>query len=233
MRRSTIVFDLDGTLVDTAPDLVATLNVVLAHEGLQPIAYEDARLMVGGGARVMIERGIKAHGGVQGGIHGHVLPVAEVDRLERDFITHYADHIAVHSQPFDGVERTLDQLAASGCSLAVCTNKLEWLSLRLLDALKLRTRFRAICGPDTFGVSKPDPTILNRTIEHAGGDKARAIMVGDSITDIATARAAHVPVIAVDFGYSDVPVAELKPDRVVSAFSQLPEAIARVLSTGA
>jgi phosphoglycolate phosphatase len=224
MRPLTIVFDLDGTLVDTAPDLVATLNVVLAREGLQPVAYDDARLMIGGGAREMVERGIKAN--------GRLLPTGEFDRLERDFITHYADHIAVRSQPFDGVEATLDQLAGSGCRLAVCTNKLEWLSLRLLDALKLRPRFCAICGRDTFGVSKPDPTILNRTIERAGGDKTRAIMIGDSSTDIATARAASIPVIAVDFGYTDIPVAELKPDRVVSAFWELPGAISRVLSTG-
>jgi len=224
MRPFTIVFDLDGTLVDTAPDLVATLNVVLTREGLQPVAYQDARLMVGGGARVMVERGIKAD--------GRILPAAEIDRLERDFISHYADHIADCSLPFDGVAVTLDQLAASGCRLAVCTNKLEWLALRLLDALKLRLRFHAICGADTFGVSKPDPTILKRTIECAGGDNTRAIMIGDSITDIATARAANLPVIAVDFGYSDIPVAELKPDRVVSAFSTLPEAISRVLSTG-
>jgi phosphoglycolate phosphatase len=224
MSPFTIVFDLDGTLVDTAPDLVATLNVVLAREGLQPVAYADARLMVGGGARVIVERGIKAN--------GRLLPADKIDRLVEDFITHYSDHIVDRSQPFDGVEATLDQLAESGCRLAVCTNKLEWLSLRLLDALKLRPRFHAICGADTFGVSKPDPTILNLTIERAGGDKTRAIMIGDSITDIATARAAGIPVIAVDFGYSDVPVAELKPDRVVSAFSKLPKTISWVLSTG-
>src|SRR5262249_19701170 len=109
MHRSTIVFDLDGTLVDTAPDLVATLNVVLAREGLQPVAYADGRLMVGGGVRVMVERGIKAN--------RRQMPAAEIDRLERDFITLYADHIAVHSRPFHGVEVTLDQLAASGYRL--------------------------------------------------------------------------------------------------------------------
>lgn len=224
MHPFTIVFDLDGTLVDTAPDLVATLNVVLAREGLQPVAYADGRLMVGGGVRLMVERGIKAS--------GRQLPAAEVNRLERDFIAHYADHIAVHSRPFDGVEAALDQLAASGYGLAVCTNKLESLSVRLLDALKLSSRFRAICGADTFGVSKPNPAILSGTIERAGGDKTRAIMIGDSLTDIATARAAGIPVLAVDFGYTDIPVAELKPDRVVSAFSELPEVISQLLSTG-
>jgi phosphoglycolate phosphatase len=224
MPPCTVVFDLDGTLVDSAPDLVAALNVVLSGAGLPTIAYEDACTMVGGGARVMVERGLKAN--------GRVLPPAEIGRMARDFVAYYAEHIAVHSQPFDGVETVLDKLTESGCRLAVCTNKLEWLSVRLLDALKLTRRFRAICGPDTFGVSKPDPKILRRTIERAGGDPALAIMIGDSMTDIATARAAGIPVIAVDFGYTDVPVAALKPDRVVSAFAELPQAISQTLSTG-
>jgi phosphoglycolate phosphatase len=224
MRALTVVFDLDGTLVDTAPDLVAALNVALVGASLQPIAYDDARLLVGDGSRVMVERGIKAN--------GLVLPSAEVDHLVRDFIAYYADHIADHSQPFHGVEAALDMLTESGCRLAVCTNKLEWLSLRLLDALNLTKRFRAICGADTFGVSKPDPKILHGTIDHAGGDRDCAIMVGDSMTDIATARAGRIPVIAVDFGYSDVPAETLKPNRVVGSFAQLPEAISQMLSTG-
>jgi len=224
MSAFTVVFDLDGTLVDSAPDLVAALNVVLVGASLQPVAYEAGRTMVGGGARVMVERGLKAN--------GRVPPPAEVDQMAQDFIAYYAEHIAVHSQPFDGVEATLDALAASGCRLAVCTNKLAWLSVRLLDALKLSRRFHAICGPDTFGVSKPDPKILRDTIERAGGNPARAIMIGDSMTDIATARAASIPIIAVDFGYTDVPVETLKPDRVVSAFAELPQAISQTLSTG-
>jgi phosphoglycolate phosphatase len=224
MSALTVVFDLDGTLVDTAPDLVAALNHVLACEGLPPVGYEDARNMVGGGARVMVERGLKAG--------GRVLPPAEVDRMVRDFIAHYADHIAVGSRPFHGVEATLDSLAGSGCRLAVCTNKLERLSLRLLDALGLSARFQAICGADTFGVPKPDPKILYGTIARAGGDRDRAIMIGDSMTDIATARAVGIPVIAVDFGYTEIPVAELKPDRVVSAFADLPDTILQMLSTG-
>jgi phosphoglycolate phosphatase len=224
MPPCTVVFDLDGTLIDSAPDLITTLNVVLVDAGLRPVAYADGRTMVGGGARVMVERGLKAN--------GRVLPPADVDRMARDFIAHYADHIAVHSQPFPGVEAALDQLTANGCRLAVCTNKLEGLSVRLLDAFKLTTWFRAICGADTFGVSKPDPKILRGTIERAGGDPARSIMIGDSMTDIATARAAGVPVIAVDFGYTDVPVETLKPDRVVSAFAEVPQAISQTLSTG-
>jgi phosphoglycolate phosphatase len=116
-------------------------------------------------------------------------------------------------------------LAEAGHRLAVCTNKLEWLSKRLLDTLQLAQRFAVICGQDTFGMQKPDPEIFRRTVIRAGGEPVRAIMVGDSLTDIRTARAANVPVIAVDFGYTDVPIATLRPDRIISSFTQLPAAI--------
>jgi phosphoglycolate phosphatase len=213
----TIVFDLDGTLVDTAPDLVATLNTIFAREGLPPVDYESARNMVGGGARAMIERGLQAE--------GRTLGTAEIDRLFRDFIAHYGAHIADHSRPFAGVEAALDELAHRGCRLAVCTNKLERLSVLLLDALGLSQRFGAVCGQDTFGVQKPDPEMLRRTISRAGGHPDVAVMVGDSATDITTARAAGLPVIGVDFGYSDPPVATFRPDRLVSHFADVPVAV--------
>lgn len=217
MSAFTVVFDLDGTLVDTAPDLVATLNAVFARQGLAPVPYEAARNMVGAGARRMIELGLKAE--------GRVLAVRDVDRLFDEFITHYAAHIADHSQPFPGLTGALDQLAASGARFAVCTNKLEWLSRQLLDTLGLSARFEAICGQDTFGVHKPDPEILRRTIKQAGGSLERAVMVGDSSADIDTARAAAVPVIAVDFGYTETPVAQLGPDRIIGHFDKLPAAV--------
>ena len=141
------------------------------------------------------------------------------------FIEHYAAHIADRSRPFPKLEATLDRLATEGRRLAVCTNKLEWLSVRLLNALKLARHFAAICGQDTFGVQKPDPEMLRRTILRAGGDPAEAVMVGDSGTDVRTARAANVPVIAVDFGYSEVPIATLYPDRLIGSFADLPAAI--------
>jgi phosphoglycolate phosphatase len=221
MASPLIVFDLDGTLVDTAPDLVATLNIILARQGLPPVGYEAARNMVGGGARVMLERGLAAA--------GCNLPAAAIDGLTRDFIEHYAAHIADTSRPFPGVEEALDQLAECGFQLSVCTNKLEWLSVRLLDALGLSPRFSAICGADTFGIAKPNPAILRRTIERTSASVADAIMVGDSLTDIATARAAQVPVIAVDFGYSDTPIAQLSPDWVISHFGDLPAAVQSLL----
>jgi phosphoglycolate phosphatase len=142
-----------------------------------------------------------------------------------DFIAHYSAHIADRSRPFPGVEAALDRLAQDGCRFAICTNKLERLSRLLLDTLGLAARFEAVCGQDTFGIQKPDPDILIRTIVAAGGSPDRAVMVGDSGTDIATARAAGIPVIAVDFGYTDRPVAEFGPDRVIGHFRDLPEAV--------
>jgi len=221
MAAPTIVFDLDGTLVDTAPDLIDTLNAVFAREGVPPVPYETARGLIGGGARVMIARGIAAE--------GRVLAPTELERLFADFIAHYSIHIADRSRPFPGLIETLDRLAASDHRLAVCTNKLERLSVLLLQRLGLADRFAVVCGQDTFGIQKPDPEVLRRTIAAAGGNVQRAVMIGDSLTDISTARATGVPVIAVNFGYSEKPVAEFAPDRVIGHFSQLPDAIAAVL----
>src|SRR5258705_7980733 len=194
MVTPTVVFDLDGTLVDSAPDLVATLNIIFARTGLPPVAYDAARNMVGGGARAMIMRGLQAE--------GRTLDVVQVDRLVSDFIDHYAVHIADRSRPFPGLESALDALAAHGCRLAVCTNKLEWLAVRLLDAMALSQRFATICGGDTFGLQKPNPEILRRTVARAGGGVDSTVMVGDSLTDITTAHAAGVPIVAVGYGYT-------------------------------
>ena len=222
MRGRTIVFDLDGTLVDTAPDLAATLNTVLAREGIAPIPYATVRPMIGGGARRMLERGLRER--------GSSTAKADLDRLFDEFIGHYAIHLADQSRPYPGLVDALDRLAAKGCRLAVCTNKLEWLSVRLLDTLGLAARFAAICGQDTFGVPKPDPQMLRLTIAKAGGGSDAAVMVGDSATDVDTARAAGIPVVAVDFGYSEIPIAQLKPDRIISHFDDLPEAVAVLLA---
>ena len=216
----TIVFDLDGTLVDTAPDLISTLNLVLVGEGLSPVAYDDARRMIGGGSRRMIERALIAE--------GQNVPGADLDRMFRIFIDRYSAHIADRSRPFPHLESTLQRLAGDGFRLAVCTNKLEWLSVRLLDTLNLSRYFTAICGQDTFGIQKPDPQMLRLTIRRASGEAQRAIMIGDSTTDVRTARAADVPVIAVDFGYSEVTPAALNADYLISSYTELPHAIAAV-----
>jgi phosphoglycolate phosphatase len=219
---ATIVFDLDGTLVDTAPDLISALNFILDREGLPAVPLESARNMIGAGARKLIERGLE--------LEGRAASVEDITRLTADFIDYYAAHIADASRPFDGLESALDDLCGRGYRLAVCTNKLEWLSKRLLDALQLSPRFAAICGADTFGVSKPDPAILRQTIAQAGGNIATAIMVGDAGPDIGVARRAGVPVIGVTFGYTDVPIADLKPDRLISHMRDLPAAVAALLT---
>ena len=214
----TIVFDLDGTLIDTAPDLIDTLNFTLARHALPTVPYEEARPLIGGGARGMIERALV--------LEGRSAARTDVDTLYASFVAHYGEHVADRSRPFPGLEPVLDRLAQAGHRFAVCTNKLEALSVQLLRTLGLADRFKAICGQDTFGIQKPNPEALRRTVLRAGGDPAAAIMVGDSRTDVYTARAAKVPVVAVDFGYSDVPIQSLKPDRIISSFAELFGAVA-------
>jgi phosphoglycolate phosphatase len=221
MAAPTIVFDLDGTLIDTAPDLVDTLNVIFAREGLPPVPFETARSLIGGGARVMIARGIAAE--------GIAVTPAKLEQLFADFIAHYSEHIADRSHPFPGLTDALDALETGGFRFAVCTNKLERLSVLLLKKLKLADRFAAICGQDTFGMQKPDPEVLRRTVAAASGSLAHSIMIGDSANDIRVARAAGIPVIAVDFGYTERPVSEFGPDRIISHLAQLPAAIAAIL----
>ena len=213
----TLVFDLDGTLVDTAPDLIDALNFVLEREGLPAVPLQAARTMIGAGARKLIERGLE--------LEGRAASTVDINRMTADFIEYYAAHIADGSRPFDGLEIALDELSARGFRFAVCTDKLEWLSKRLLDELGLSTRFAAICGADTFGVAKPDPAILQQTVSRAAGKMSSTIMVGDAGTDIGVARRAGVPVIGVSFGYTDVPIVELKPDRLIHHMRDLPSAV--------
>ena len=218
----TIVFDLDGTLVDTAPDLIAALNFVLEREGMPPVPLHAARAMIGAGARKLIERGLE--------LDGRVTSVEDISRLTNDFIDYYADHITDASRPFEGLESALDDLSGRGYRFAVCTNKLEWLSRLLLDQLGLSGRFAAICGADTFGVSKPDPAILRQTIALAGGQLSSAIMVGDAGPDIGVARRAGIPVIGVEFGYTEIPIADLKPDLLIGHFRDLPAAVESLMA---
>ena len=213
----TVVFDLDGTLADTAADLIATLNVVLAREGLAPLPEARARPLAGAGAKALIECGFAAA--------GRDLTPDRLEELYRFFLAWYADHICVETQLFPGAKRALLRLERAGYRLAVCTNKFEAHALSVLRQLRVAHRFAAICGRDTFPYLKPDPRHLTLTVERAGGRLERSVMVGDSRTDIVTAQAAGVPAIAVSFGYPDVPVAELGPDRIIDHFDALPEAV--------
>ncbi|HZH53329.1 MAG TPA: HAD family hydrolase [Microvirga sp.] len=207
------VFDLDGTLADTAVDLVGTLNVILDREGLAPLPVGEARDMIGAGARALIQRGFEAA--------GKELAPARLEELYRQFMVHYGENICVETKLFPGVEAALDRLEAAGFLLAVCTNKVEEHSVKLLDELGIGHRFAANCGRDTFPYFKPDPRHLTLTIERAGGHPRRAVMVGDSRTDIVAAQNARIPCIAVPFGYTEVPVQELGPDVVIDHFDKL------------
>jgi phosphoglycolate phosphatase len=221
LAGATVVFDLDGTLVDTAPDLVATLNFLLAEQGLAPLAPDEARPMIGQGARAMLAKGFAAGGAPLG--------EAAMAALFERFIAHYLARIARASRPFPGAEAALDALAAAGARLAVCTNKRTDLSVALLRALALEGRFAAIVGADAAPAAKPYPRHLLAAIERAGGRAERAVMVGDSLSDAAAARAATVPLVLVSFGYTDIPARDLGPDVLIDHFDELPGACARLL----
>jgi phosphoglycolate phosphatase len=215
-RFRTIVFDLDGTLADTAPDLTAALNHALTEMGRAAIPAEDVRHMVGHGARALLRKGLAATGEVSEELIERGFPL---------FITYYEEHIADHSHPFEGVEETLVALEADGVTIAICTNKLEGLTHRFLKAMGWEGRFAAIVGGDTLAVRKPDPAPLFAAIKRAGGE-GPAAFVGDSITDTDTAKAAAIPCVALSFGFSDRPPEELGADRLIDHWNELIPALA-------
>jgi phosphoglycolate phosphatase len=219
--RPTVAFDLDGTLVDTAPDLLDALNVVLREAGLAPIAAEDARGLFGGGARVLIERGLA--------FHGLRVEDAVIDQMQAHFLAYYEDHLSDHSRPYADAFSVLDALAAKS-RLIIVTNKLERYATKLLQALDLARYFSVIAGPDTFGLRKPDPGHLLSSVARAGGAQGNTIMIGDSMTDVATARAAEVPIVVVSYGYRDVEAEALGADRVVDRLDQIPATIQDLLT---
>jgi phosphoglycolate phosphatase len=220
----TLVLDLDGTLVDTAVDLTTTLNVILAKQGLAPVPLDQARKLIGHGAKALIVRGFAANGVTR--------TPAEIDALYEEYLEYYERHIADESRPFPNVVNTLVRFADAGWTLAVCTNKLERMSRILLDRLGMTKHFAAICGFDTLPAPKPDARAFIETVRRAGGDMSSAIMVGDSETDIATAKAAGVPVVAVTFGYTTIPVEQLGPDRIIDDYSELWDAVAAIRADG-
>ncbi|MDB5720658.1 MAG: phosphoglycolate phosphatase [Alphaproteobacteria bacterium] len=205
-----VAFDLDGTLADTAADLGAALNHALAALGREPIAAEAVRPMIGHGARALLHKGLEATGGASESL---------VDRAFLVFLDHYRSNLATNTRAYPGLEAAMDELAGRGVALSVCTNKLESLTLGLLDALGWSARFHSVIGGDTLPVRKPDPAPLREAIARAGG--GRAAFVGDSITDADTARAAGIPFVAVSFGFSDRPVDQLGADAVIDDYAAL------------
>jgi phosphoglycolate phosphatase len=213
MKKPILVFDLDGTFAHTAPDLLDSLNHCLTLQDLPRVDPKDLMRYVGHGGKVMIERALAARG-------RRIDPTA-LDAMMAAFLAHYVDNMPGKSQPYPGVLDAMARFTEAGYIHAICTNKYEGMSKTLLNGLSLADRFEVICGQDTFPWKKPDPRHLIDTINAAGGDRDRAVMLGDSVTDIDTAKAAGIPVIAVDFGYSDRPVKEYEPSYIISHFDEL------------
>lgn len=213
---SKILFDLDGTLVDSAFDLHAATNHVLTHVGRKTVTIEQVRHMVGFGAKRLIELGLEATGGRADHDAADLLPV---------FLDYYRAHIADGTVVFKGGVEMLKALKAKGFSLAVCTNKPIALTHPLLQALDIAQYFDAVTGGDSFEFKKPDPRHLTATAALLPGD-GPFLMVGDSINDIAAAQSAGAPSVAVDFGYTDIPPAELGADVLISSLDQLPSLVA-------
>ena len=219
MHFNLYVFDLDGTLVDTAPDLAASMNHALGVLGRPRVPVDSVRDMVGHGARKLLEHGLAATGEVS---------EALVEQGVKPFLEHYRANIAVGSKPFDGVERALDRLAGQGARLAICTNKPEYLARSLLSALGWEMRFVALLGADSQAYRKPDPRHLHDTIAAAGG--GNALFIGDSKTDADTALAANIPLMLVRFGYSTEPVENLGADALLDHYDDFDAAVLHIQS---
>ncbi|GLS33245.1 phosphoglycolate phosphatase [Mesorhizobium albiziae] len=213
MNKPIVVFDLDGTLIDTAPDLIDSLNHSLGSGGVALADPAGFRTYAGQGGRVMIERAFAAQ--------KKALFSDEHDRLYTLFLDHYNDNMPGKSRPYPGVMDAIARFEAADYLMAICTNKPERFSKKLIAGLGMSRHFAANCGQDTFAFRKPDPRHLTETIRMAGGDPARALMIGDSRNDIDTAKAAGIPVVAVDFGYTDRHVREFEPSRIISHFDEL------------
>lgn len=225
MPTAAILFDLDGTLVDTAPDLSAALDHALTRNGRPAMGLNAVRNMVGDGARAMLERGLLASGGI---------PSADYfEAVVDSFMAYYAAHLADTSRPFPGVQNCLGRLQQADSRLAVCTNKAERFSRSLLEQLGMAAPFGAIVGGDTLPMRKPDPGHIAGTLAALGGPVKWAAMVGDSANDVNAAKAAGIPVVAVSFGYTQIPVQDLGADLVIDHFDQLPDALASLGWPGA
>lgn len=220
---ATIAFDLDGTLVESAPDLIGAVNAVLAAQGFKPLAYDEGRPYISRGARWLLQRGLE--------LAGEQEPAARAAALFGGFVSYYRDHIADESQPFPGVIHALHTLKVAGAKLVVCTNKPTDLSRSLLTQLGMAACFDGIVGIDAVTAAKPAAAHLIEAVRAVDGDLARTVMVGDADTDAGAARAAGTPLILVDFGYTEIPAVELAPDILLRHFDDLAAACIILLSS--
>ena len=213
-----ILFDLDGTLIDSAGDIRAAVNELLARHGLGPLSLDDVKGMIGQGVKVTVDRAFRACGRTLDG-----------EGLEREnLVMHdiYADHLTDFTQPMPAAAETLEQLHEEGVRLGVATNKPQRAAETVLDHFGLTRHLGAVVGGDAGVAKKPAPDILNAALERLGAEPWNAVMVGDSISDVTSARSAGMSVVVIRGGYTPVPVEELGADRVLESLDELPEALA-------
>ena len=217
----TIAFDLDGTLVETAPDLIGTLNRMLAARDIPQMPVEAAQHLVGHGALALLRHGFQEAGAAW--------DESKAPALLEEFLADYLANIAVHSRPYEGVVETLERLAARGAILCVATNKRTDLSVALIEALGLERHFAVVCGPDRVSARKPDGAHIREAVLTAAGDPARAIMVGDGAPDVQAAKSAGVPCVVVSFGYTPIAPADLGGDVLIDRFDELEAAVEQLI----
>lgn len=221
------IFDLDGTLADTAGDLLAAANEAMAPHGLPMLEPVADRAFAGRGGRAMILRALALAGRPEGG----AAELALTDAIYPALLDAYEARIARETTLFEGVETCLATLARRGWRIGICTNKPERLAILLLDALGVRDRFAAVLGADTLHVRKPDPLHFTETARRIGAHPARSVMIGDTLTDLTTARRAGVPCVLTGFGFAAEPMADLAPEAVVAHFDELPAVLERLSPT--
>lgn len=217
MKYSLIIFDLDGTLAHTAPDLLGTLNRITKPYDLKQIDMEQFGQIIGHGAKAMITRSFE--------LNNKELDDETLEKLFQEFLADYSVNIANETILFEGVLNAMDTLETKGYKFALCTNKTESMARLLLSELGVTDRFLSITGGDTFDFKKPDARHLEETAKLAGFDISQAIMIGDSATDINAALNAKIPSVAVTFGYSDLPVKDLNATKIINHFRDLPQSI--------
>lgn len=218
----TIAFDLDGTLVETAPDLMGTLNRMLAARDIPQMPVEAAQHLVGFGALALLRHGFQEAGAAW--------DEAQAPSLLEEFLADYIDHIADLSRPYEGVVEMLERLTDRGAILCVATNKRTDLSVALIEALDLTRWFAVICGPDKVSAKKPDGAHIREAVQMSGGDPTRAIMVGDGAPDVQAAKSAGVPCVVVTFGYTPILAEDLGGDVLIDHFGDLEEAVDGLLA---
>lgn len=221
MQDYTLIFDLDGTLANTRPDLLEALNHSIEPEGLKPLNFNHIGHLFGQGSMAMIKRAFE---------HNNVTANPELElKCQKRFLSFYEDNISNKTTLFPGAKKAIDDLQAF--TLSICTNKPEYLARKLLTEIGILEKFASITGGDSYAYRKPDARHLTKTVELANGTNTKTIMIGDTITDTKAAQNAGIPVIVVDFGYSDVPVDTLNADAIISHFDELLPTINQLIAT--